>query len=232
MSTVLVYSGFTQAGEVPTEVPLTDEGNVLVGGSVEMPPFAYELYQSLEPLHFGEYEQGYALAHYCKAIGLMFDYIDQLARQYEWESIVDPNEVPREGIRWLAQFVGVQIQRGTSEGAMRAKLLDRSGWYRGTPLAIANAAASTLTGDRKVILIERDDDNAWQLRVITATDETPNPSKTLDAVLEVKPAGIILDHQVLDTISYDLLAANYASYNAVQAGFTDYDDLANEPGVP
>jgi hypothetical protein len=225
---ILVFSGFTGAGEIPTELPLTDEGQVLVGGSVPMEPFAYELYQGLEPLHFGESTHGYALAYYCRAIGLMFDYIDKLARQYEWESIMDPNEVPREGIRWLGQFVGVQIDHGTPEGQMRAKLLDRSGWYRGTPLAIANAAAATLTGTRSVILLERYGGNAWHLRVLTRTGETPVPAATLDAVLNVKPAGIILEHQVVDTLTYDLLAAQHASYNAVQAAFTDYADIADE----
>lgn len=201
------------------------EPSVLVGGSVVMPPVAYDLYMAFEPLHYAEAEFGFPLAQYCVAIASMFEVIDAAVRQGETEVIMDPATVPLAGIPWLGQFVGLSIQRHWSPELQRQQLNDRRGFRRGSPLGMARAAQTFLTGNKTVMLYERYTDDPWKLHVVTRIAETPDASLVLSALLSQKPAGIVMTHQTIDDETYDEAAALHATYNALSAAHPTYNSL-------
>ena len=222
--TLTVITGPLPVVEVPIDTSWI-EPNTLVGGSIEMPPFAYDLYMAMEPLHYAEAELGFPLAHYCMALGEMFRRVDEITRQGETAVIMDPNTVPVAGIPWLGQFIGLTINPQWSEQNQRNYLYNRSGFQRGTPRGMAAAAQQFLTGTQTVMLYERYEDNPWRLHVVTIDSETADPDLVLQALMNQKPAGIVLTYQEVSSETYDELAAAHATYNAVAAAHPDYDDI-------
>lgn len=162
-------------------------------------PVAATLYEQVSPLAFADPDNGYAVAHVCQAIGLMWQDMDDLIRDTDsgpgWSTLVDVNRAPGFVLPWLAQLAGVRATRGISETALRDEVARADGQRRGTPEAIRRAAAKTLTGTQSVRLVERTT-SAYTLTVITSTSETPDPAATLAALLAAKPAGLVLTHVV------------------------------------
>jgi hypothetical protein len=120
---------------------------------------------------------------------------------------------------------------------MRQQIASEAGWSRGTPASIAASAAATLTGLQNVIIIERDPTvsptwPAYGLSVYTLTGQTPSPSKTLAAIMSVKPAGIILNYQTIADVTYSTIFSGYAQYQTIWNTFHTYEGLLeNTPGL-
>ncbi len=108
---------------------------------------------------------------------------------------------------WLGQLAGLHVPAGLDLAAARAYVTGRGVSRRGTPVAIATAAAGRLTGTRRVELRERDG-SPWRLTVITYAVETPDPGAVRRAVLEEKPVGIVLAYQTRLGQSLGQLAAS------------------------
>jgi hypothetical protein len=95
---------------------------------------------------------------------------------------------------WLANLVGV-VWHGAPTEDLRALILDRPAFRRGTTAAIVEAARATLTGSRYVFVVERDT-SPWRLTVVTLSSETPDAAETYRQMLRQKPFGIVLTHTV------------------------------------
>jgi hypothetical protein len=66
----------------------------------------------------------------------------------------------------------------------------------------------------------------WRLSVGTLGSETPNAALTTRAILDEKPAGVILETLVdLAVWTYLAIWATYASYTALNAAFPTYTAL-------
>lgn len=207
--------------------------------------FAQRLYDGVEPLAFDDANQGYALALYLGALGTMFQIVEDYARDQVlgsvvapgWSQLVDIDRCPTEALPWLAQFVGVITRAGLSDAAQRDRIRSTSGWTRGTVGAIVGAAQQYLAGSKTVILRERDPaacaaQPAYGLTVITYTAETPSSANVLAALLEQKPAGIVLNYQVLTGEDYQSLLTNHPLYSNVFADFATYQGVATAtPGT-
>jgi hypothetical protein len=197
--------------------------------------FADRLYVSLAPLARLDSVNGWALLILCNAIGTMYQELDQIERDSPdgpgWSSLLDLNRCPDEALPWLAQFVGVRLLPDSTPAAQRARILATDGWKRGTPAALAAAAAATLTGSQTVTLRERDAGDPYALRVQTLTAETPDPSATVNAILSQKPAGLTLTFQTLVGQDYLSLEADHASYAALASDYQTYNGaLTDQPG--
>jgi hypothetical protein len=95
---------------------------------------------------------------------------------------------------WLANLVGV-VWHGAPTEDLRALILDRPAFRRGTTAAIVEAARATLTGSQYVFVVERDT-SPWRLTVVTLASETPDAAETYRQMLRQKPFGLVLTHTV------------------------------------
>ncbi len=162
---------------------------------------AAELYAANSNLAHDDEANGWALAHVCIAIGLMWQGVADIVEDRDghpgWSAIVDVDRAPMSGLAWLAQRIGVGLTVGAPEAVQRDEIRRRSGEATGRPASMVAKAQTTLTGTKTVRLIERSS-SAWTLTAITRTSETPDPAATLKALMSEKPAGLVLDLVVSD----------------------------------
>ena len=191
--------------------------------------FGSDLYDAMAPLaRTDATEQGGALALFCEAIGVPFEWVETYALDTDqavgWSLLMSPWTCPAEGLAWLGQFVGVVVNPTATESAQRQQIATHSGFQRGTPASIIAAAQLTLTGNQTVYLTERVGGNPWQLGAVTYTSETPDPAATLKAIQSSTPAGIVVTYSA-QTWSYATVKAARATYTAVKAAYPDYTSL-------
>lgn len=195
-------------------------------------PFAESLYAALEPIAVATDSERsqWSLAHFCGAIGAMFQPIDTLARDSEdgpgWSAVMDLDRTP--WLPWLAQFVGVTVVPETTDAEQRERILGTAGFKRGTVASMRAAAALHLTGTKTVLFRERDG-SAYRLEVVTYTDETPDPDATLADLMAQKPAGILLAYRHQVGNDYQAVVVHddpgEFTYAELTATFADYADL-------
>lgn len=198
------------------------------------------LFGSLGPWARADGEDtGWALLNLCEGfIGQMQPILaiveDDDAGNPGWSAVMDADRAPADWLPWLAQFVGVRLIAGLTEEAMRLRIKSTDGFKRGTPDAIRAAARQFLIGPdgtpdtATVDLIERHG-SAYRITVTVHESEVPpgtDISQVYAAVLEQKPAGIILNPiSVVGGDDYLTLRDENASYLAVRGRYTDYEDV-------
>lgn len=201
---------------------------------------AEEALVELEPYAHAEEDLDWPLLTYLGSLLGRAQEVADLARDSDdgpgWSAIVDPDRAPAAWLPWLAQLAGVRIPppdapdaSQLSEADQRLRIKETAGQRRGTPDAVKGAARQHLTGDRAVYLSERHG-SAYQLRVATLETETPDPDLVLAALLEQKPAGIVL---IYDTVpvggDWDALNSTHASWNEVLSDFDDWTGVVIDP---
>jgi hypothetical protein len=191
---------------------------------------ADRVYSRLEPIAYGDEDAGYPLYGLVEALTLPQDALEEIVREDDthpaWARAVDPYEAPLWVLQWLGALVGVEWT-GPSSEALRTKVLERSNFRRGTPTAITSAAQTTLTGTKTVFIGARDGGSPWRMTVGTLGTETPDAAATTLAILQEKPAGVVLEALVdLDDWTYLAIWATYASYTTLNAAFATYTALA------
>lgn len=172
------------------------------------------------------------LSVYIGGMGLMFQKVADISSDSDtapgWSSVMDPDLVPADWIPWLGQFVGAAIAEGTAEVEAREIIKHPEGQRRGTIPALYDKVARTLTGvSPAVIIFERYGGDAYDLHVTTFDVETPDPVATGAAALSGKAAGLILTYTSVVGGTYDWLTGTFADYDAVEAAFTNYDDITD-----
>jgi hypothetical protein len=208
----------------------------------ELKSVAQRIYDDLAPLAYDDANQLYALANFVAAMSEQIQVVEDYARDTTdglpgWSAILDADRAPAAVLGYLGQFVGVPLKAGLSEAAQRARVKAVGGWNRGTPAAIIAAAQQYLTGVKTVILRERDPaacalQPAYGLTVITYTAQTPNSAAVLAALLEQKPAGIVLNYQVKPGQDYQSLMTNHPTYSNIYSSYLTYQGIVvDQPGA-
>lgn len=181
----------------------------------------------------GDADRGYPLREYCYAIGEMFSEVEVLAREDDdgnppWSALMDVDRAPATALPWLAQLAGVELVKGLSDADTRAFIKAAQARNRGTRQSIIDAAKLFLTGTKYVDVVERDG-SPYRLTLTTSVGETPDALKVERAVRKVKPAGIVLNYDLLD-LSYTALDTAYGTYADMDSAFVTYEDQTrNEP---
>jgi hypothetical protein len=215
-------------------LPLSGSARDLPDPPADLAPdtFAARLYGMLAPLAQNDPSYGWSLLILNNAIGVMYQLVEDWVRDTPdgpgWSLLMDLDRCPPEALPWLAQFAGVRLLPDTTAEQQRQRIASTDGFRRGTPAAIAGAAAATLTGPKAVVFRERDHDPAdtpdyaYYLTVVTYNDQTPDPQATERAILAQKPAGIVLSYRTANGQDYQTLRDNDPTYQAVKDTYADY----------
>lgn len=224
---------------VVSDRPWSDAGNTIVV-SPELPApqvipepgqVADELYAALAPIHMDDAARGYPLRTFCEALTLGLEEVATLSRDSDegpgWSGLLDVDRAPDVALGWLGQLVGVRVSRGAEPDVQRGQIRNAAGFRRGTLQAMADSARARLTGQKRVLIRERDG-GAYQLIVITYAPETPNPAAVAAALLAQKPAGIVMTYLVQAGQDYDTLAQRFATFDDVEAAYASFDDVRQD----
>jgi hypothetical protein len=200
---------------------------------------AADMYEALAPVAWDDANQGYALLHYVTAYSMGLETPDLYVRDTPelglpgWGILLDVDNAPAEALGWLGQFVGVTLIPGQTEDEHRVRISNTDGFKRGKPSSIRSAAAKHLTGTKTVIFRERYDitdplvDSPGHLTIFTFAPETPDAALVEAAILEQKPAGIILHYEVRDGMDWATLVADTPLWSDVVTDYTSWADVAD-----
>lgn len=150
-------------------------------------------------------------------------------------------DIPREALDYAAQFAGEVISVTIADKDAVQQILDRPYSKRGTTESIIDAAKATLTGDKEVVLRERDpaaliangfpstpEDDPYGLTVITYQSQTPDPAATEAAIRRVIAGGTILHYQALLGQDWQTLKENYATWADVKAAYPTWQHVRTD----
>lgn len=187
--------------------------------------FAQELYDQLKPLSWDEENQGDALWKYCQALAAPFEPVYDLVRDLDtgepgWARLLDPNNAPAEYLPWLRQVAGVTPIRGESNEALRQRIINAENYRRGTPSLINETAARL---GATVFLMQERFTSPWTVRLLfTAAQHNATIEAAIRAII---PAGLVVTVAFWSGLLYSNLTSGYASYTALAAAFTNYNDI-------
>jgi hypothetical protein len=195
---------------------------------------AARLYDALEPIQGSDPDTGYHLLIYTSGLALPMEEVSDLAEtgpngEVGWSIIVDINRVPDKALGWLAQFVGVKLNPDLDADDQRDRIRTTDGWNRGTPSAIAGAAAQYLTGPKYVVMRERYNPGVgpdpYHLQIWTVASQTPDPAATLNAIMAQKPAGLILHYSTMAGQDFQKLYTDQAHFQQVYTTYPTMQDV-------
>lgn len=193
--------------------------------------------EGLLPLAYADELNLWALLHFCEAYIGSLQLVETLVRDTDdgpgWSMVLDVDRAPYFGLPWLGQFVGVttpEQMTGETEAAhdarVRAYIASTGGFNRGTLAAVIGAVQQYLTGSKEVIITERDT-SPYHFDVRSREGETliGNVPLIIQAIENIKPAGVQFLYTRVPDWTYDDLNATAATYDALEALHTDYDDM-------
>lgn len=131
----------------------------------------------LQPALYADIANGGILDAYLSGLVSSLQEVEDYAADSDagpgWSIVLDLDRAPDKFMVWLSQFVGVDatLPLGQTPAQLRAAIKDRPNWKRGTVASIAAAAKQYLTGNKTVIIRERDT-SPYHFTVITYDSET------------------------------------------------------------
>jgi phage tail P2-like protein len=140
----------------------------------------------------------------------------------------NPAAAPRTWLAWLAWLVGIDLAN-IPDAEKRTAISESSTLQRrGSKRSIIRATQRELTGSKSCrVYWNLTGSDPYEITVVTLTSQTPDSAAALAAAVTEKPAGVDMVLQDVAGATYAELAVEYADYDAVDAAFTDYDDLAS-----
>jgi hypothetical protein len=117
--------------------------------------------------------------------------------------LVDARSADAAWLPWIAQLVGVPLLDTDTEAQHRLLIESASvGWHAGSREAITNAVSRVLSGPTYTVLLEDHyNGDQWTVNIITRLSEQGDASVILAAASLTKPAGILLSHQFITTVT-------------------------------
>ena len=154
-----------------------------------------------------------------------------------WSQLLDPWRCPVLALPYLAQYVGVSLDRSLSEQGQREQVIAAAGMRRGRPASIVAAGKLWLNGSKTLTLVERYQGSAYALKVHVHASEVIDSAKFMAAVTGAVPAGIVLTIDVGGTWNYEQWenAVSYAdTWLTLEGGYAGitYAALENHVEVP
>jgi hypothetical protein len=203
---------------------------------IVLSPLGQRLRERTQPLAPDDETYDFAHAKLCEGMMLPYAQLAELVDPPDpllpWEPLFDVDLCPYWALPWLGQIVGIRLPSGLSDEDARNFIKDLGPLKRGSPQAIIAAAKYALTGNKTVILHERDNGDAYLLEVVTLTSETPDPALVLRYVMTQKPAALKLTPRTTDGWLYQDMSLHYTGkkYSDIPAEYRLYKNLTGGPG--
>jgi len=185
-------------GIVPVEElppPVLPPGETTPEGETFETDFAAQMYAELEPAAAPDAYHSFALAAVCTAFGEGFRQVEEAVRAKDGfdgqTQTWDVDRTPDFLLPFMGQTVGVAVTPGLEPDAQREQIKEGRTHKRGKPDQMMGDIRETLTGSRRVRLIERTA-SAWTATVVTDPGQTPSTTATEKAGNLSKPYGIVL----------------------------------------
>ncbi len=189
-----------------------------------------ELYEAMGWHRVDDADLGYPLRIFCEGwaapLQRVYDIVRDRGDRPGWAILFDPDECPAEALRYLAQFVGVTFTDEMTEAQRRAEIKEPSTWRRGQTETYKTTLRRTLTGTKRVIVRERTPE-AHDLYVRVLASECPEPARTERLAREFKVAGLVLDFDVLEGVTYSDISAGWDHFDALTTAFPTFDSIAD-----
>jgi len=138
-----------------------------------------------------------------------------------WAAMLDVHKAA--DLVWLAQLTGATLDPG-NPAQQRAQLLAHEAWSRGTVRALRASLETALTGLKRVLISERED-NPWRTSIRVYESELP-PGTTIDDIAAIaernRPAGITFSCAVITEESYASVEVSAETYAAAEASAGTY----------
>jgi hypothetical protein len=208
---------------------------VSTGTPPTMTTVGADLYAALEPLAYADASLGWPLANYVSAIGLILEDAAVLVRTDDsgndgWSAFADPARCPDSYLYTLAQWAGVRYPRRMSLTDLRELIGPHApGVWRGTKAAILDAVQRWLEPGGLLYFEERADGDPYKLRIFTYTFDTLDEAAIQTELLNVIPAGLILDYEVREGPTWAQLHTSEGTWGAVKSNFATWRDVAIAP---
>lgn len=132
----------------------------------------------LQPALYADAENGGILDAYLSGLVLPLQEVEDYAADSDagpgWSVVLDLTRAPDKLMPWLSQFVGVDatVPIGQTPVQLRDAIAFRPNWKRGTPAALAAALQPLLSGNKSVLIRERDT-SPYHFSIFTYEAETP-----------------------------------------------------------
>lgn len=193
-------------------------------------PTLARLYWRL-PEHYllADQRLGYPLYRWLAGIGAEAGKVEELVARIDYvtrndggaagdtSDLTDPVTADLRWLPWLAQLVGVTLRDDLTDLERRdAVRFASSGWRAGTKTAVAAAAKSELTGERRSRVYDHSSTarpqgslgtaGPWDVLIVTRNSETPSGAAVVQAVIrkDAKPAGVMLHHEAFEATWGDI----------------------------
>lgn len=146
--------------------------------------------------------------------------------------LYDVDRCPAELLPFLALHVGARLTADMDEQQRRDEIRQPTTWRRGDSekgegeSTLKIVLRRTLTGSRRVIVREREPD-ATGIYVRTLKDETPYEDVTAKLAEEWTVAGLVLDYEAIDGVTWADIAAAFEDWGEVEETFSSWADLAD-----
>lgn len=135
----------------------------------------------------------------------------------------DPAAAPADRLPLLAAIAGVDLA-GVPPGGFRDRIADPRWRVRGAKDVLTERVRATLTGGQHVSVTV----TATTLTVHTFTSETPDVARTKAVAAAEAPAHLVVSVSTTAGMTYDELAAKYATYDMMHATGKTYRQLTEE----
>jgi hypothetical protein len=150
-----------------------------------------------------------------------------------WSQVLDLTRAHDSWLRWLGQFVGYFVPLESNNWPReRERIVSRSAHRRGAVPVLREVVQEHLSGDKTVIIRERDT-SAHHITVYVYADQIATTEAAAEAAARAqKAAGLIMDFVVLTGQDWNTLVANQDTWADVQTKFADWNEVVIDPDKP
>lgn len=141
--------------------------------------------------------------------------------------LVDAQRTPRAWLAWLGWMLGIDVTALPVDQARSVVAGAGQGQRRGSRNAIKAAVARTLSNQSPPPRVWANFSGVtpYDITVITNTAQTPDPVATLLAALSEKPAGMVVELQVVEATTWAEVEMQFDTWADVEAAFATWADL-------
>ena len=145
--------------------------------------------------------------------------------------MLDPANCEREGLPYLAQYVGIVVtpELEEDEEHFRAEIEQPTGWRRGQPESIRLAIQRTLRsieGEEKMVIIRPRTPEVGHHYVRVLSSQCPDEARSARVAREEVPAWEMLDFAAIDAVTFADITAKFETFGDLTATFRTFKDLA------